>query len=543
MNLTQTAVINGHDIKNMLLGAYAAFAAGYRQIDELNVFPVPDGDTGTNMMRTMEAVHRALLPLDTDSAAEVGAAAAKSAIMGARGNSGVILSQLLRGIGRGLAGKARVTGNELGKAFQFGILYAYRSVAKPVEGTILTVARGIAKEAYHAVRRGEDFTEILTEAIAGGKKELARTPELLPALKAAGVVDAGGQGLIVFLQGCLNGLLGKNLPEEGEQHISVNKIAALPAEEVDLTNPYCTEFIVKNTAVDDKTVRAALQAMGNSLIVAAMDDVVKVHIHTANPGAVLQQALEWGTLHDIKIDNMAEQHEHRVFNVAAVQQTAPKKEGIGLVSVAAGSGIAQIMLAQGVDEIISGGQSMNPPVEEFVYAIENGAYSKYIILPNNKNIVLAAQQAQKLLGADRVSYVPTINLAQGIAAVLAFDSSQTMEENVAAMTEAAQSAHCAAVSIAVRDSVVGGLPIIKGDYIGLLENKIVCTGSGLNEAAVGAVQKAGTEWELLTLYYGSDITENEAQSAAAELEKLCPGAEVQVLEGAQPLYPLIITLE
>ena len=181
MNLTQTAVINGHDIKNMLLGAYAAFAAGYRQIDELNVFPVPDGDTGTNMMRTMEAVHRALLPLDTDSAAEVGAAAAKSAIMGARGNSGVILSQLLRGIGRGLAGKARVTGNELGKAFQFGILYAYRSVAKPVEGTILTVARGIAKEAYHAVRRGEDFTEILTEAIAGGKKELARTPELLPA--------------------------------------------------------------------------------------------------------------------------------------------------------------------------------------------------------------------------------------------------------------------------------------------------------------------------------------------------------------------------
>ena len=210
------------------------------------------------------------------------------------------------------------------------------------------------------------------------------------------MVDAGGQGLIVFLQGCLNGLLG-NLPEEDVQQISVNKIAALPAEEVDLTNPYCTEFIVKNTAVDDKTVRAALSPFGNSLIVAAMDDVVKVHIHTANPGAVLQQALEWGTLHDIKIDNMAEQHEHRVFSAEAVQQPAPKKEGTGLVSVAAGSGIAQIMLAQGVDEIISGGQSMNPPVEEFVHAIENGAYSKYIILPNNKNIVLAAQQAQKCL--------------------------------------------------------------------------------------------------------------------------------------------------
>lgn len=541
MDAKQTAVINGRDIKNMLLGAYGAFAQSYKQIDDLNVFPVPDGDTGTNMMRTMEAVHRAVTPLDTESAAAVGAAAAKSAIMGARGNSGVILSQLLRGIGRGLAGKERVTGNELGKAFQFGILYAYRSVAKPVEGTILTVARGIAKAAYHAVRRGEDFVEILTEAIDGGKKELARTPELLPALKAAGVVDAGGQGLIVFLQGCLNGLLGKAEPA-GEVSAASAKAAELPAEEVDLTNPYCTEFIVKNASVDEKTVRAALLPLGNSLIVAAMDDIVKVHVHTANPGTVLQHGLSWGTLHDIKIDNMAEQHEHRVFSAAAVAQQ-PKKEGVGLVSVAAGSGIAEIMLAQGVTDIISGGQSMNPPVEDFVTAIENGAYSKYIILPNNKNIVLAAQQAQKLLGADKVAYVPTVNLAQGIAAILAFDTQADMEANVEAMTEAMQQAHCAAVSTAVRDSVVNGMPIIKGEFIGLLENKIVCTGGSLNAAAVDAVHQAGTDWELLTLYYGSEITEEEALGAAAELEKICPGAEVQVLNGAQPLYPLIITLE
>ena len=541
MDAKQTAVINGRDIKNMLLGAYGAFAQSYKQIDDLNVFPVPDGDTGTNMMRTMEAVHRAVTPLDTESAAAVGAAAAKSAIMGARGNSGVILSQLLRGIGRGLAGKERVTGNELGKAFQFGILYAYRSVAKPVEGTILTVARGIAKAAYHAVRRGEDFVEILTEAIDGGKRELARTPELLPALKAAGVVDAGGQGLIVFLQGCLNGLLGK-AEHAGEVSAASAKAAELPAEEVDLTNPYCTEFIVKNAGVDEKTVRAALLPLGNSLIVAAMDDIVKVHVHTANPGTVLQHGLSWGTLHDIKIDNMAEQHEHRVFSAAAVAQQ-PKKEGVGLVSVAAGSGIAEIMLAQGVTDIISGGQSMNPPVEDFVTAIENGAYSKYIILPNNKNIVLAAQQAQKLLGADKVAYVPTVNLAQGIAAILAFDTQADMEANVEAMTEAMQQAHCAAVSTAVRDSVVNGMPIIKGEYIGLLENKIVCTGGSLNAAAVDAVHQAGTDWELLTLYYGSEITEDEANTAAAELEKICPGAEVQVLNGAQPLYPLIITLE
>lgn len=540
MNAKQSAVINGRDVKNMLLGAYGAFAQGYKQIDDLNVFPVPDGDTGTNMMRTMEAVQRALLPLDTLSASEVGAAAAKSAIMGARGNSGVILSQLLRGIGRGLAGKERVTGNELGKAFQFGILYAYRSVAKPVEGTILTVARGIAKAAYHAVRRGEDFAEILTEAIAGGKKELARTPELLPALKAAGVVDAGGQGLIVFLEGCLNGLLGKAEPVTQIAGTAA-KAAELPAEEVDLSNPYCTEFIVKNAAVDEKTVRAALQPLGNSLIVAAMDDIVKVHIHTANPGTVLQQGLGWGTLHDIKIDNMAEQHEHRVFSTAPAQPV--KQDGIGLVSVAAGSGIAEIMLAQGVTDIISGGQSMNPPVEEFVHAIENGAYSKYIILPNNKNIVLAAQQTQKLLGADKVGYVPTISLAQAIAAILAFDACADMQVNIDAMTAAAQQAHCVAVSTAVRDSVVNGMPIKKGQYLGLLETKIVYACESMNEAAVNAVQQAGTDWELLTVYYGSGITESEAQSAADELAALCPDAEVQVLNGAQPLYPLIITLE
>lgn len=540
MNAKQSAVINGRDVKNMLLGAYGAFAQGYKQIDDLNVFPVPDGDTGTNMMRTMEAVQRALLPLDTLSASEVGVAAAKSAIMGARGNSGVILSQLLRGIGRGLAGKERVTGNELGKAFQFGILYAYRSVAKPVEGTILTVARGIAKAAYHAVRRGEDFAEILTEAIDGGKKELARTPELLPALKAAGVVDAGGQGLIVFLEGCLNGLLGK--AEAVTQVAGTSaKAAELPAEEVDLSNPYCTEFIVKNAAVDEKTVRAALQPLGNSLIVAAMDDIVKVHIHTANPGMVLQQGLGWGTLHDIKIDNMAEQHEHRVFSTAQAQPV--KQDGIGLVSVAAGSGIAEIMLAQGVTDIISGGQSMNPPVEEFVHAIENGAYSKYIILPNNKNIVLAAQQTQKLLGADKVGYVPTISLAQAIAAILAFDAGADMQVNIDAMTAAAQQAHCVAVSTAVRDSVVNGMPIKKGQYLGLLETKIVYACESMNEAAVNAVQQAGTDWELLTVYYGSGITESEAQSAADELAALCPDAEVQVLNGAQPLYPLIITLE
>ena len=269
MTSKQEAIISGEQIKNMLLGAYKSFEKNYQYINDLNVFPVPDGDTGTNMMHTMAAVAREISQLQNATVSEVGTMAARSAIMGARGNSGVILSQLLRGLGKGLAGKKRATSNEVGKAFQFGILYAYRAVSKPVEGTILTVARAIAKGAYHAVRQGEDFEDVLCEALESGKKELARTPELLPALKAAGVVDAGGQGLIVFLEGCLAGFRGE---DAGELHLPPSKpsFANFIEMEVDLENPYCTEFIVKEAEVKEDVVRSTLQPLGNSLIVAVV---------------------------------------------------------------------------------------------------------------------------------------------------------------------------------------------------------------------------------------------------------------------------------
>ena len=380
MTSKQEAIISGEQIKNMLLGAYKSFEKNYQYINDLNVFPVPDGDTGTNMMHTMAAVAREISQLQNVTVSEVGTMAARSAIMGARGNSGVILSQLLRGLGKGLAGKKRATSNEVGKAFQFGILYAYRAVSKPVEGTILTVARAIAKGAYHAVRQGEDFEDVLCEALESGKKELARTPELLPALKAAGVVDAGGQGLIVFLEGCLAGFRGE---DAGELHLPPSKpsFANFIEMEVDLENPYCTEFIVKEAEVKEDVVRSTLQPLGNSLIVAVVGDIVKVHIHTKAPGLVLQHGLSWGSLHDIKIDNMAEQHQHRVVGA----QT--EKHGLAVLSVAAGNGIASIMHQLGAAEIISGGQSMNPPVEAFIKVIEKGSAEQYIILPNNKNII------------------------------------------------------------------------------------------------------------------------------------------------------------
>lgn len=537
MTSKQEAIVSGEQIKNMLLGAYKSFENNYQYINDLNVFPVPDGDTGTNMMHTMAAVARDLSQLHNATVSEVGTMAARSAIMGARGNSGVILSQLLRGLGKGLAGKKRATSNEVGKAFQFGILYAYRAVSKPVEGTILTVARAIAKGAYHAVRQGEDFEDVLCEAIDSGKKELARTPELLPALKAAGVVDAGGQGLIVFLEGCLAGFRGE---DAGELHLPPAKpsFANSIEMEVDLENPYCTEFIVKEADVKESTVRDTLQPLGNSLIVAIVGDIVKVHIHTKAPGLVLQHGLSWGTLHDIKIDNMAEQHEHRVM-----KSTPAEKSGLAVLAVAAGSGIATIMHQLGAGEIISGGQSMNPPVEAFIKVIENGSAEQYIILPNNKNIILAAEQVKKLLGAAQVDYVPTTNLAQGLAALLHFDAAKSMQENSVVMRREAKEAHSAAVSIAVRDSVVNGIQVKKGQYIGLLEDKIVYAGATLEEVTAATVKLAGSDWELISLYYGSDLAHEDAEKIAAELEELDGDWEVSVFDGGQPLYPLLLSLE
>ncbi|MCQ2359661.1 MAG: DAK2 domain-containing protein, partial [Phascolarctobacterium sp.] len=390
--------ITGKQFKDMLLGAYHSFEKNYESINDLNVFPVPDGDTGTNMMHTLASVAKEVSKMpDTCDAGEVGTVAGRAAIMGARGNSGVILSQLLRGIGKGTAGKKVLTHTEFGKAFQYGVLYAYRSVSTPVEGTILTVARGMAKGTYNKIRGENTFVEILQAAIENGKEYLKRTPDMLPALKAAGVVDAGGQGLIVFFEGCVAGIQGKDcevLPIEKSAK-PVNRSQNI--EPLDLEFPYCTEFIVKGANVDKQTVCDALTVFGNSMIVAVVDDIVKVHIHTKNPGNALNTAQQWGTLHDIKVENMVDQHENRLFQSDAVPAPVTKS-GIGVLTVAAGDGIAKIMHEYGAAEIISGGQSMNPPVEDFVNAIEAGSYEQYIILPNNKNIILAAEQARKLLG-------------------------------------------------------------------------------------------------------------------------------------------------
>lgn len=531
-------VINGRDFRRMIAGAYGAFTREHEYINSLNVFPVPDGDTGTNMLLTLGAVAKAVAEAPDEGIGSLARRGADSAIMGARGNSGVILSQLLRGIARGLSGKDTATAAEVGKAFQYGVLYAYRAVARPVEGTILTVAKGIAKGTHRAVRDRVAFADILTEAIEAGQKELKRTPELLPALKAAGVVDAGGQGLIVFLAGCLEGLEGRfNGPEaDFGRTLTVAGITT----EVNIAHPYCTEFVVKRFAASKAEVKRQLEQMGDSLVLAPGEGILKVHIHTAHPGAVLESAIAWGTLHDIKIDNMSDQHRQTVETAAEAQA----RSGLAIISVVSGDGFADIMRQMGADIVITGGQTMNPPVEEFVAAIHNSSAEKYIILPNNKNIVLAAAQAKKLLGDDRVAIVPTTNVPQGLAAVLAFDSQRDLPDNLARMTAAQAAVKSAGLTIAVRDSLVNGQKVPEGAYIGVINGSVAVWDDRLPEALTKVVkQLVEPDTGIVSLYYGAELDEAEAKTLATGLARQLDAVEIEVYFGGQPHYQFIISAE
>ncbi|WP_094603253.1 hypothetical protein SPSIL_050340 [Sporomusa silvacetica DSM 10669] len=538
-------VINGKDFRRMITGAYSAFMRKHEYINGLNVFPVPDGDTGTNMLLTLGAVAKAVTEAPDEGIGSLARRGADSAIMGARGNSGVILSQLLRGIARGLSGKDTATSAEVGKAFQYGVLYAYRAVARPVEGTILTVAKGIAKGTYRAVRDHATFSDILTAAINAGGEELRRTPELLPALKAAGVVDAGGQGLIVFLTGCLEGLEGRFSGPEAD----FGRTLTVPGITADITiaHPYCTEFIVKRFAASLVEVKRQLEQMGESLVLAPGEDILKVHMHTAHPGAVLESAIAWGTLHDIKIDNMADQH-RKTIDLGEVLSAMPEapaqdKDKLAIISVVAGEGMSAIMRQLGANIIISGGQTMNPPVEEFITAVHNGLAEQYIILPNNKNIVLAAVQAKKLLG-ERVAIVPTTTIPQGFAAILAFDPDSQLEANIRKMTEAQEAVRSGSLTMSVRDSAVGGQTVPEGSYIGVIDGSVVVWADNIASALKQlALYLVGADSSVVSLYYGVELAETEAERLSEELGKELEGIEVQVYFGGQPHYHFIVSVE
>ncbi|SDE94886.1 DAK2 domain-containing protein [Sporomusa acidovorans] len=537
-------VINGKDFRRMIAGAYGAFMREHEYINSLNVFPVPDGDTGTNMLLTLGAVAKAVAEAPDEGIGSLARRGADSAIMGARGNSGVILSQFFRGIARGLSGKDTATSAEVGKAFQYGILYAYRAVARPVEGTILTVAKATAKGTHRAVREHAAFADILKEAIATGQAELRKTPDMLPALKAAGVVDAGGQGLICFLNGCLEGLEGRDCgPEANFGHtLTVPGITA----DTTIAHPYCTEFIVKRFAVGLAEVKRQLEQLGESLVLAPGESMLKVHIHTAHPGDVLESAIAWGTLHDIKIDNMADQH--RKIMEAEEVPAAPvvknhAKAKLAVISVAAGAGLTAIMQQIGADMIISGGQTMNPPVEEFVAAVHNGAAEQYIILPNNKNIVLAAAQVKKLLG-DRVAILPTTNVPQGLAAILAFNPENNLEDNLQRMTAAQAAVKAGSLTMAVRDSTVEGRNVPEGSYIGVVNGSVAVWSGQLDIALKKLIlYLAGTDSSMVSLYYGAELSDREAAELVKEVGKELQGLEVELYFGGQPHYQFLVSVD
>ena len=523
--------------KNMLIGAYQLFQQKYEILNQLNVFPVPDGDTGNNMLNTLKSMYSMIA--DVDPSEPIGIMAEKAsagAIMGARGNSGVILSQIIHGISRGLHGKTTASCGQMSKAFQYGILYAYRSVTKPVEGTILSVARGIAKGTREVIRTETDFSKILEASITCGNEALAKTPEQLQILKDANVVDAGGQGLIFFLMGCLNGLTGKVEKIDIEVKPVISRLEA-KGEQFSIEYPYCTEFIISPCKLPAKEVRKRLEAWGESMIVAEGDNLIKVHIHAQRPGHVLDMAADWGTLHDIKCDNMIDQ-----FHKNKDKQKVIAKKKLGVLAVVSGNGWKELYEKLHCD-VISGGQSMNPSVQEISLGIENGHYEKYIVLPNNKNIILAAQQLQKMLG-DKVNIIPSSNPMEGLAAAMEFSEDASVEENMENMSDRMKEIHSASITTAVRDSVVGKTVIHKDDYMGLVKDHEVVPTNDLHDCLEKTIGNITTEnTEIITVYYGDELTEERCNKEIELVQKDYPDLTFEIYNGGQPLYPMLLSAE
>lgn len=541
--------VSGPLFRDMLISAANSLKAHEQEINELNVFPVPDGDTGTNMSLTMNAAVRELSRLESCTVSEVSEIAASSLLRGARGNSGVILSLLFRGIAKGLAGRETASGEDFAQAFGTGVETAYKAVMKPAEGTILTVAREAAAEAESASNGGFNFEipafcDVLKSTVEAAEKSLAKTPEMLPVLKKAGVVDSGGKGLVVILNAMLSCCQSGEIVEpEGvpEQTGTVTGAVGEADEEINFT--YCTEFIINRHPDSDKdplALRAFLEAMGDCVLVADDRDIIKVHCHTDNPGNAIQEALTYGYLTNIKIDNMRIQHEMKVqTNLDRVEPEKP----FGFVAVAAGKGIAELFSELGADRVVSGGQTMNPSTEDILANIEATPAHTVIVLPNNKNIILAAEQAVAL--ADRTVYVlHTKTIPQGISALLNFDEESDITANMRGMEAAADRVKTGLVTFAARDSDFDGSKINKNEIIALSNGKIMFTDSDPVAAAVRLTNKlADKNTSMISLIFGDGTTEEQAEQAKALIAEKFEQADVDIINGGQPVYHFIISVE
>lgn len=565
-------MISGNQLKNAIISGSNNIAKYKKQVNELNIFPVPDGDTGSNMSMTIGAAAEELEALsDTASAGETAKKAASSMLRGARGNSGVILSLLFRGISQGLEGKEEIGAEELIHSLELGVDAAYKAVMKPTEGTILTVARVAAEQgrkALEAQEEGTDPVKIWEAACAGAGEALEDTPNLLPVLKKAGVVDAGGQGLCLIFEGMLSvfrdGVMIESglTPEEKAQETAefFRNVAAEFDSEITFT--YCTEFIVgrdPEIQKDPLELRLFLETIGDCVVVVDDEEIIKVHVHTENPGDALQMALQFGQLLTVKIENMKEQHrkaaeQNETAKAAAAQKAEPEKtalarqepvEQLGFISVAAGEGLKGLFQELGCSVVVSGGQTMNPSTEDILEAALATPAKKVFVLPNNKNIILAAEQAVSLATDREIIVVPTKTIPQGLSAMLAFDPDSDAEANQEAMLAAIEHVDTGLVTFAARDSEFGGHTIRRGDILGMTNGKLEYIEKDPVAACVKVARSFVTKHtSFITLVYGEGITEEQAEEARRTLiSKLHADVEITLVNGGQPVYYFIISVE
>ncbi len=539
--------INGADFRRLILSAAAAIEIHKQPINELNVFPVPDGDTGTNMSMTIQAAAADLRRTEDPTLEKAASTAASAMLRGARGNSGVILSLLFRGISKALKGAKECDGVLWAAALQEGVDAAYKAVMKPAEGTILTVARLSAAKARVASRENNYFEFVHEAAIAEAKVALANTVNQNPVLKKAGVVDAGGKGWLLALEAMLSALRGEDvvLPEEGDTQAQKEQASFSDFDDADITFTYCTEFIVsRENDRDPEQLRAFLSELGDSLVLVEDEEIIKVHVHTNNPGTALQEALTYGSFITVKIENMRLQHTEKVMSE---QEMAPKiaepEKALGVVSVCAGDGIADVFRNLGVDGIISGGQTMNPSTQDILEAVNRVPAQTVYVLPNNKNIIMAAQQVDALT-PKQVIVIPSKTIPQGVTAMLSFNPEGDAQENTQLMTEALATVETMQITYAARDSDFDGYLIHEGDYLALYGGAMFGTSRDIKVLLRSLAEKIRDEGkEYITIYYGADISEKHAQKAADLFAEICPEADVNLLNGGQPVYYYLISAE
>ena len=528
-------------------------------VNSLNVFPVPDGDTGTNMGMTIENGAKEVSDRSASTVGEAAGIFAKGLLMGARGNSGVITSQLFRGFSQSVKDKEELDGAALAAAFQSGVEVAYKAVMKPVEGTILTVSRGAAIGAKKKAESTNDAVEVMRAALEGAKTALAKTPDMLPVLKEVGVVDSGGQGLVFIYEGFLSALTGEFIASEEFQATPATMSEMINAEHhksvaghvatEDIKFGYCTEIMVAlkqgPTYVKDfdyDEFRNYLNNLGDSLLVVNDDEIVKVHVHTEDPGLVMQEGLKYGSLVKVKVDNMRNQHEAQVEKEERQAKPVEEKE-YAIIAVVAGEGLADIFKAQGVDYIISGGQTMNPSTEDFVKAVEELNARNIIILPNNKNILMAAQSAAEVIDQP-AAVVETKTIPQGLTSLLAFDESKSIEENYERMSASLVDVASGSVTTAVRDTTIDGLEIHENDNLGMVDGKIVVSNPDMMETLEETfAHMLDEDSEIVTIYVGEDGSEELANELAQALAEKYEDVEVEIHQGGQPVYPYLFSVE